>query len=343
VNNIKPTITEAETERLSLIRYQLMVASETVAAAPPINTLAINLMQDAVESALATAGDHVQAKVPNHPDFDKLFDAVVAALSNPPELVGVRQAAIAMNNARVGFKHHGNQVRDETLRKHYDVAATLVNELVLAAFGIPLSEVSLLLFVRDDQARELIESAEAHKDKGDLVQAMFRLRLAFELVAQEYQSRKSVDGWHTVFETKPSFYPSTFDFKRELGGKGGEYVEKVGKWVESLDKLTRLGAIGIDLQRYAYFDAVAPVAQYYISDTPTSPFVRFKELTDEHYAASYRFVVDSAIRLGANDYTLRRTSREIDRNRSFNPDYVPKDTTATEPDSASPDQGEATK
>ena len=153
---------------------------------------------------------------------------------------------------------------------------------------------------------------------------MFRLRLAFDLVVLEYQSRKSVDGWNSVFETKPSFYPSTFDFKRELGQKGGEYVEKVGKWVESLDQLTRLGALGVDLQRYAYFDAVAPVVHQYLNDEPPTFYVRFEELNDEHYAASYLFVVDTAIRLGANDYTLRHTNRGINRERAFNPEYISK-------------------
>lgn len=271
MSDAKPALTEPEAERLSLLRYQLLAANDAVAAPPPINTLAINIMQDAVESCLTATGEHISATIPNRTDFDKLFDIVVLALGNPPELTGLRAAAIALNNARVGFKHHGNQVRDATLRRHLDVAVTLIDALVAAAFGMRLDEVSMLLLVRDAQARGLIENAE-RLAKTDLSAALFRLRLAFDLIIAEYQSRKSVDGWQSIFDTKPNFFPSTFDLRNQFGNKGRDYMEKISQWVEALDGLTRLGAFGIDLQRFAYFDAVAPKANYYASDHASTPY-----------------------------------------------------------------------
>lgn len=313
-------LSEVEAERLSLIRYQLLAAQQAASAPPPINSLAINLMQDVVEATLSAAGDKVGATVPNRPDFDKLFDGVVAALGSPPELAGLRQAAIAMNNARVGFKHHGNQVRDETIRRHLDVAVTLTNALIDSAFNLELEEVSLLLFIKDEQARRLIERASGLEAAGDLSNALFMLRLAFDLVVLDYEERKTVNGWHSIFTTKPSFYPSVFDLQDM--GKG---AEEMSKWIEALDNLTRLGALGVDLQRYAYFDAVAPLATYFASDTRTSPRVRFENVTGEHFHASYLFVVDTAIRLGANDYTLMPSRWEGQRRWQFDPDYVPKE------------------
>jgi hypothetical protein len=318
-----PDLTEAEAERLSLIRYQLLAAEAAVNSPPPINNLSINIMQDVVESALGAAGDHIRAEI-RHRDFDKLFDVVVAKLGEPVELVGLRAAAIALNNARVGFKHHGNQVRDETLRRHYDVAVTLVNELVSAAFHVTLASVSLLLFIKDDQARGLIEDAERLAEEGDFKDALFRLRLAFDLAVKEYELRKTVDGWHSIFQTKPSFFPSVFDLRDIAGDRdGGRHLERIVEWIDAIDHLTRLGALGIDTQRYAYFDAVAPSAIYLASDHPTVSRVRFENPTQEHYSASHRFVIDSAIRLATNDYTLEPSRVEnILRDRHFDPDFV---------------------
>jgi len=319
---------ESETERLSLIRYQLLVARQILQSPSPINSLAMNAMQDTVESVLGAAGDHVRAQIPNRADFDKLFDAVAAALGSPDEIVGLRRAAIALNNARVGLKHHGNLVRDETLRRHFDVATTLSNELVKSAFGLELDAISMLVFVKDDQARGLIESAEEHFGRGDLPQAMFRLRLAFDLMVEEYESRKSTNGWGSIFDTKPSFYPSSLDLKREFGREGGDYIGKIGEWVASLDSLTRLGAHGVDLQRYAYFDATAPVVQYYLGDLAPVMFERFKgPLTEEHFRSGYLFVVDSGIRLAANDYDLQPTMRaqHSDFRSKYDPDHKPSE------------------
>ena len=96
-------------------------------------------------------------------------------------------------------------------------------------------------------------------------------------------------------------------------------------WIEALDGLTRLGALGVDLQRYAYFDAVAPLATYFASDHRTSSRVRFQDVTAEHFQASYLFVVDTAIRLGANDYTLMPSRWAGQRRWQYDPDYTPKE------------------
>ncbi|KAA9108050.1 hypothetical protein [Microbacterium rhizomatis] len=315
------SLTEAEAERLSLIRYQLLSAQEALSAPPPISSLSINVMQDVVESTLSAAGDHIRAEVRNR-DFDKLFDAVVSKLGNPAELVGLRAPAIALNNARVGFKHHGNHVRDETLRRHMDVSVTLVSELVQAAFDVDLNEVSMLLFVRDDQVRLLVQSADEVGKSGNLIDGLFRLRLAFDLAVQEYELRKTYDGWHSVFDTKPAFYPSVFDLERFAGREGGRHLERMTDWIDALATTVKLGAIGVDLQRYAYFDSVAPSAIYMGSDHPTHSRVRFENPTQQHFDDAYRFVVDTVIYLAANDYTLTpNRHRQIYRDRHFDPEY----------------------
>lgn len=310
-------LSEPEAERLSLIRYQLISCQSSVTAPTPINNLAINTMQDVVEATLAIVGEHNRAQIKGK-DFSALFDGTTKSLDNPSEIEGLRSSAIALNNARVGFKHHGNQIRDETLRRHLDTTVTLVNELVKAGFGIELDKISLLLFIKDEQVRTLIDSADGMRSRNDLTEALFRLRLAFDLAIREYESRKTYDGYHSVFETRPSFYPSVFTLKNIDG------MEKLSEWIERVANTVKLQAFGVDLQRYAYFDSVAPTALYFASDSPTRKCVRFKEPTQQHYSDSYHFVVDSAIKLSANDYTLTPAFRGVpNRERLFDPNYQP--------------------
>lgn len=311
-------VTAAEAERLSLIRYQLLAVGEAVAAPPPLNTLAINMMQDVVESALAAVGEHIRATVPGRADFDKLFDVVATALGSPVEITGLRAPAIALNNARVGFKHHGNQVPDGTLRRHHDVATTLVAELVSQGFGVQLDAVSLLLFVPHPKVREFIQTAETAHRANDLVTALTYLRAAFDLTIDDYCDRKSVDGWRSVFEIEPSgaSRPSHDEFGI------GQITKGLKEWMAALDARSRLAAIGVDQSRYAYFDAVAPVSTpMHHSGRGPIVHVRFKEVTDEHYRSSYAFVVDTAIRLAASDYNLREVQHNMRTPETYDPAY----------------------
>ena len=66
-------MTAAEAERLSLIRYQVRSIAETLRQPAPVNTLAINVMQDAVESTLGAVGEHIRADVASRSDFAKLL------------------------------------------------------------------------------------------------------------------------------------------------------------------------------------------------------------------------------------------------------------------------------
>lgn len=311
-------ITEAEIERLSLIRYQLRATGEMLKQPPPINTLAINSMQDVVESTLGAVAEHVRADVKARSDFDKLFDAVVSKLGSPDELTGLRSSAIALNTARVGFKHHGNQVRDETLRRHHDVAVTLVNELVSAGFGMELDSVSMLVFVRHDGVRAFIQKAEKLAQENRIVDALSYLRSAFNLAVDDYAQRKSLDGWRTIFDVSPRM-PS------HIGHENWGWerpLQEVQGWVKALDERVKLSAMGVDLSRYAYFDSVAPTHTRLLSDE-RGPHVhiRFQNATDDHYRASYLFVVDSAVRLATGDFNLAHVDRSPHPDNTYDPEY----------------------
>lgn len=312
-------MTPAEVDRLSLIRYQLLSATEALQQPAPINSLAINLMQDVVESTLGAVGEHIRAEIKARSDFDKLFDAVVGKLGAPAELTGLRSAAVALNNARVGFKHHGNQVRDETLRRHHDVAVTLVHGLVHVGFGIELDEVSMLSFIYHDGVRGFLEKAEALRAENELIRALSYLRAAFDLAIDDYANRKSVDGWYSIFKVEPGLTSHISTFNR-TGWE--EPYGKLREWVKGLDARIRLAAIGVDLSRYAYFDAVAPVLTYLIGDERGPAMsVRFENVTDDHFRASYLFVVDTAMKLASHDFNLvaiKPTRRSV---QGYDPEF----------------------
>lgn len=323
---------ESEIERLSLIRYQLRSVDEMMQMPQPINTLAINAMQDLVESTLATVGEHVRAGVKNDRAFDKLFDAVVEKLGSPDSLAGMRAATMALNTARVGFKHHGNQVRDETLRRHRDTAVNLAYELIAAGFGIDLDTVSLLVFIKNESVRRYIEKADRiARGEDRLTHALSYLRVAFDLTVDDYANSKSVDGWKSILDIAPwpAFHVSRTGY-RDLD----DTHEKLHEWIKALDDRLRLLSMGIDLSRYAYFDAVAPIATYAV-DHGRGPWmnVRFSDVTKEQYRSAYLFVVDTAIRLSVNDFVLGDVHHVPRSAESYDPEYYSEEYLARQEES----------
>ena len=76
------------------------------------------------------------------------------------DLSGHRGAMIALNNARVGFKHHGNQSNKQTIDRHIANGLNFLADAAVQGLNTSFAEVSLLGFVRDSKVREYIHRAD---------------------------------------------------------------------------------------------------------------------------------------------------------------------------------------
>lgn len=288
-----------QAEWLSLIAYQLRTARAQVQQPAPLNVLAISSLHDAVESLLSLCSEALGANVKNRADFIQLFDAVEVRLAELPSISGHRSAMNALNQARVGFKHHGNRADELTLKRHLANGENFLSDLAGAVFSVRLDEVSLLLFIRNEKVRQYVDNAGARWAAGERHEAMQDLWLAFDDLVTDYQARKSWHPGKTLFSTKPSFLPSVFDLKRE-----GKVAEKAFEWLESLDSWVRILAIGVDTRRYAYFDAHTPTGMKVLSGDVRFHWRPDAELSDEVFLRCQAFVVDTALELGEDDFTF---------------------------------------
>lgn len=288
-----------QAEWLSLIGYQLRTARAQADQAAPLNALAISSLHDAVESLLSLSAESLGANVKNRADFIQLFDAVGDALTRPASVAGHRSAMNALNQARVGFKHHGNRVDEQTLRRHFANAENFLADLTDAVFSVRLEDVSLLLFIRDPKVRQRLESAGDNWANGNHHEAMQDLWIAFDELVTDYQARKSWHPGKTLFSTKPSFLPSVFDLRKE-----GKVAEKTFEWLESLDSWVRILAIGVDARRYAYFNSHTPNGFKVLSGDVRFQWRPEAELSDNVFLRCQAFVVDTALELAEDDFTF---------------------------------------
>ena len=281
-------------EWLILIRYQTLTAEEQARLGRPLSALAINPVQDAAESILSLILQTRGGTVANKPDFLQMFDAV-AALDTSGTLKGFRPAMQALNAARVGFKHHGNPPSDASLTRHVGAGLKFVAAATQTVLGVDISEVSLLVFLKSEQVRQLAAKAAKDWADGHPLDAMASLRLAFDELVRDYTRRKRWYPGKGLFSTKPTGYPNVFRL-RESG------LETIDAWLQNLDKWVRYSALGIDLRQYAYFDAHAPTVPYYLDGGRGTNPPEGVVLTDEVFHRSYKFVVDTGLSLARDDY-----------------------------------------
>jgi len=164
-------------------------------------------------------------------------------------------------------------------------------------FGVRLDAVSLLLFVRDTEVRTHLELAQSNWDSGRTQEAMDELKLAFDRLVRDYERRKAWHPGKSLFSTKPSFMPSIFDLR-----KAGKEMEKAFEWLESLDGWVKMLALGVDMRRYAYFDAHTPTSIYTLDGSAHLHRREGVTVTDEVFARCTKFVIDTALAFSEDDF-----------------------------------------
>jgi hypothetical protein len=318
---IKPgtgSLTPVQVQWLALIRYQVSVADQQSRQPMPLSMLGINTLHDAVESMLGLI-----VEVQNLPEpkgngtFMELFGTVTA---DQPGLSGHRGKVRDLNDTRNGFKHH-NRYADAGMIERLRVnGADFLAEAARIVLDVDLATISLTALITEQIPRLLVERAEKHWRDGEGDEALADLRRAFDAQVKSYERSKSWDPYRSVFDTRPPSGGYTSAKARQasaLGAFGDPVNDHLEKWLQALDERVKLIGLGVDMRRWAYLDAHAPEI-HYTSMTPEGRTHRREGVPEprgEVFQRCHRFVIDTALALGAEDFTFdawaaRQAARE---------------------------------
>lgn len=233
-------------------------------------------------------------------EFDKLFDDVAAEFD---ALTYHRSPLTALNRARVGFKHNGNEAAESTIERCRVSAMNFLAEASQVCLGQDFDAISLAKLVTYPNVRLAIESAEERWTAGDQHQAMLGLRQAFKTLMNTYEQANRF-GARGLFNSRPGGSPPRYTTTIKIcepGSWGFAHANHVDGWLQNLDDRVKLLALGVDMRRYAYLDTHAPHREFR-PDVDESPF----EVAEHVFHRCHRFVVDTALRLVADDFTSGR-------------------------------------
>lgn len=290
-------ITPHQAQWLSLIRYQMAVAREQSDHPAPLSSLALSSMQDAAESTVRLCAEAAGVPLAAREDFDAQVSKVVAA--GPAELGAFTNGLRAMNRARVGFKHAGNRADDGTVRQHLDVTERAIAAFVEAFFGVNFADVSMLLLISSESVRDRLILAEWERAKGDNLNALADLSVAFDTLLNEYRGGKSHYGV-SPFSVKPPF------IDRPKIGRRDPYTG-VHEWLTGLDEGFGILLMGVDPIGWARFKSMT--ARVYHVGGGGGFFLGIDEarlsVSDSDWSWAVRFVVETSLRFDAHPFEVK--------------------------------------
>jgi hypothetical protein len=303
---------------LSLINYQAQEAAEQSRRAAPLSTLAINGLQDAVEAMLSLIAEHNNIAVGKRPDFDKLFDEVAKQF---PAVAHHRARLLALNAARVGFKHNGNEVSESTIERHRVNALNFLVEASTVGLGQDFEAISLRNLITAPEVRAFLESAESRWNAGDRHGGLADLRRAFDRLINTYEDSKMWHSTRSLFDTKPdspSLNAARMREQAALGMFSSSRADYAEKWLAAIAGQVKLLAIGVDLRRYAYFNAHVPDVVYGWEDRDghAASTADLPEPVRSTFDRCQRFVIDTALQLAAEDFTFNGSTIQEQQRKS---------------------------
>lgn len=292
----RPSLAEADVARLALIKYQLQTARRQAAAQSPVDNLALNTMQDAVEATLALCA--LRLNVALQQEFDKMLGDVISKLPNATDFQGHKERMKTLNKARVNFKHHGNRAESGLIRQHLEAAESACAALVVEVYGTELSAISMTALVTSARVRGWLDTSQRLRDAGDWLRSVTDLSAAFETLHDE----AGAAGVSSIV-VRPSRSIQGYDRDRTVR----DLYDLIDS-VHGIAQYLRVYAMGVDPHEYAFFRAYVAEVHFTDSTNGREYFGGASEdrrnLDDDTYARLVKFVVDTSLRLDARRFTV---------------------------------------
>jgi len=299
-----------EMKRLALIRFLYAEGLEQVARPAPLSSRALLSFHDAVEMFLLLAAEHLNVNLTRGVTFDSYFSEIQASARVQ---LPIRPAMRRMNNSRVNFKHHGSIPSDADLQQYRADVTTFLTDATQLVFQADFSSVDMAELVTQPEVAGLLRQAQAHAGQGDYTEALALLWEAFDLLVDDYASRKRTADGTSVFtwwppSTAPLHYPPISTGEEQLSRRVEDVFIALGDFQQAM----RVMAMGLDYRRYARFQMIVPTIGVNMNYERTVHPVPGLPLGDDEYQMGRQFVIETALHLAALDFDLNLASIEED-------------------------------
>lgn len=276
-----------ELRSLALIRRLLEKARNEAEAPSPLSALALTTAHTAVEWFLVLASEHHGVEPQSFRDHWSKFDQQAGIQLTQ------KRGMSRLDDVRGTLKHHGGVPSQSDVESLLSRTREFLEQNTPTVFGVKLSEVSLIRLVPDEDAREKLQEAQHAHQQGDLTDALVHTAIAMEeTISSVYSHEIAVPRIRRM---------SSFEVRDVAKAAGGtqfvEFAEKLRGELDGIYRALELLTLGIDVQRYAWFDHITPsiaqtsAGEYHVTWVGGTP----SDLTGEDVQRCIDFVVETAL------------------------------------------------
>jgi len=212
-----------------------------------------------------------------------------------------------LNKARVDLKHYGIIPSKLDIESFRVTTSAFFNENCPIIFGINFDDISLIDTIKFERPKNLLKQAKENFENGLIDKSLESLALSFEYLISDYEESKKDE-----LNRSPFFFgePMTNLKSFYLGGiinedrKIKEFVDKVSKSIEEIQKAIKILSFGIDYKKYAKFQSIVPYVVFSINNEPIFYVREGMTLSKEDLEFCINFMVESALKLQEFDFEL---------------------------------------
>lgn len=294
-------------KRLAFIRYLYQSGVSQSHAPAPLNCASILTLHDSVELFLQLASEHLNTGA-SQPSFMDYWDILNRKLG--PDELEQKESMRRLNKARVALKHYGTFPSDLDIESFRASTTSFFQDNTRRVFGIDLDEVSLIEFVNPESARARLHEAQESIRRGDTLDALDKIAVAFTEIISDYEDRK-----RDRFEDSPFYFGRDLTFLssfhmglRPVDEKLADFVDRVKESLEAMQDAIKVLALGMDYRKYSKFKRLTPN----VTRIPRGDLDLHRRFDEEHAPSvddarfCVDFVVESALALSEFDYSVPR-------------------------------------
>ena len=239
----------------------------------------------------------------NNLSFMQCFDKVNEWLISSEQVeISLRPSLEKLKNRRVNLKHKGLFPSQRDIQESEFTSNTIFEELCKNIFDLDVKDISLVFLIENERVKNhILEAIEQYPD--DQEGSMLNISLAFEFLLKDYETSKSEFPWRSPFFVGKSFsFNSSFFLKIDSKNPVAKFVDDTKETIESMQKIIRILAFGLNYKKYIKFRLLIPESNYIDSKITKKTY----EIKQSDFEFCINYIIESALNLQAFDFEISK-------------------------------------